>query len=265
MMMAAQTLIRRILRWLAPPVGYFLISLLGLAVCWRQIAVCATPHGGWVGALFTFTMAYPLRRVHEMPPHPGDLLGSMALQSIVCGLILSLMLHEGRTTTFRHVAMGRVLMALRLLLAVFAVWVGIGLLTFFSAFEVSYHYQGTRIAHLPDRINSLSRFIKIPGTVLDTDYSCSVDSGLGPSSFDYFIAVKVPVTEVDQWRKVFTREPTLQPKSSYSTYLRDWRTVFLNVPGWRPVSSPDIYYDGIVSYEIVYRKEGIILLKLLSN
>jgi len=240
--------------WLAITLTYFLFSAASLLIFRRALATCELPQQGWAGILCLFTLVYPSGKVELLPAYAHELLPWMVLQSLVCGLIISVVIFGPFTIALRRggMVLRMILVTFCLLFAFAFIGCGIWLRTACNSYSIT----SERIPALSDRLRILGKFIKIPGTVLDTRYQLFYfPPSVGPSGYEHTIALKVPPNEVDRWHAQFSK------RSPNDAPIDPSRWDFLHLSGWVHTSPPE-YYTGAHASEIIYRREGILLLHL---
>jgi len=148
---------------------------------------------------------------------------------------------------------------LRPVLCIFCIPVILGLFFIISFMLSGLSYSlHVSSAHLPpqtEKMRWLTRFFDLQGEMLATEYEFEISGGLGPSTCDASIAVKVPPQDVTKWvekQQRYQFKPCIKDDLLPQVY-----TLRLHDAIWEH-SSPPKYFDGSGASATVYRREGII-------
>jgi len=257
---ANKELLRHFARWFTIPAAlYYLLSLYCLFRFHEVIAYAQFPDSAFDSFLYSNTIQYPTYLCSSWPVAPSRLLFAMIPQSLLFGLSVALFIWG----FFSKAWMKPANLVLRSVLFVLLIPVTIIFFSFgnfvISLWFCKGGYFYVTSANLPPhtmKTRWLTHYLMVPGRVLATEFDIYKSvGGIGPSSGDAGIALKIPTQDVPRWlsEQRFQLEP-----GTKEDVLMPYRPLDLQDAAWRHTSTPE-YFKGYGASATVYRKEGIIL------
>lgn len=257
---------------------HFVISLGSYALFRQQIALLEPPNAWWSELLYYFTLRAPMAVASPLPPEYNALLGWMILQSLIVGILISIVIggmlklrwRRGVTGSIIRVVTVVLTLASTLLVQVIVIWV----FTMWGYLRGQVLYaESARLTKIDERVYWLEKFIDVPGEVKAIEYRLLSFSEFMASGYRYRIAVKVSQKDIDQWVNLSgyqlqpyqpnAPENNGEPSCILARLIEELPV--LEDPAWRRTSTPEYYAGHNNKYAVVYREEGIVLLYLSSS